>query len=70
MELIGVKKSVILYGEGSIHYMYRGQDDEPVRQETQMNAVSTSYEVPILTIVDPHGLDKMLQHFRLEGCTS
>ena len=70
MSLIGVKHSVILHGEGSIHYMYRGKDDEPVRQETQMNAISTSYEVPILTIVDPHGLDKMLQHFRLEGCTS
>lgn len=70
MNILGVKHSVLLYGEGSIYYMYREPGQEPIRQETQMSPISTTVEFPAMLTVNPHGLEKMLQHFRLEGCTS
>jgi hypothetical protein len=70
VSMLGIKRSVILYGSGTIHYVHRGEGLEPSREENIMASISTKVEYPTLGVVDPHGLDQMLQYFRLEGCTS
>lgn len=61
-----VKESILLYGSSSIDYVHH--DGGKTRQETQMQKVSTRFEFPSLQYIDPHGLNNLLQGFRLEGC--
>jgi hypothetical protein len=60
-----VTKSVILYGNRSIHYI-TSPDGESHRQELQMASHGSEFEVPRQSVVDPGGLDMMLRIFRNE----
>jgi hypothetical protein len=62
------KTSVLLYGNRSIHYVYHGLNGEKSRQEVPLQRISHSIELPSLETLDPHGLDKQLRNFKIEGC--
>lgn len=61
-----VHKSVLLYGNKSINYIYHG--NESTRQEIPLNAISHSIEFPSLENLDPNGLEDKLFRFRIEDC--
>ena len=63
------KRSVLLYGRSSIHYM-QISDEKPQRSETPLQSFSTSIEVPSLELFDSLGLDYMLRDCRYEGGNS
>lgn len=58
-------KQYILYGRSSLTPIYTG-DGTTHLTETEMKSFSVSSELPLLSIVDPLGLDHMLVHFKLE----
>jgi len=59
------KKSVMLYGRSSIHYIHTpGQ--EPRRMQTSLQKHGVRMEVPRMSIIDPIGLDYILRTFRGE----
>lgn len=60
-----VSKQVLLYGRGSINYVY-GPDGQVERMETPLHEYSGEIEVPRLQHLDPFGLDYMLRVFRTE----
>lgn len=62
--------SVLLYGNSSIHYIHRGDDDAPVRQVVPMASYETSVEFPSLENVNPHSLHNLLLTLKLEECDS
>ena len=62
-----VTTSVLLYGRTSIEYHQDIKDNEK-RIEIPLQSISHSVEVPMLNIIDPHGLDFKLRVFRIEGC--
>ena len=62
-----VTTSVLLYGRTSIEYHQDIKDNEK-RIEIPLQSISHSVEVPMLNIIDPHGLDYKLRVFRNEGC--
>lgn len=62
--------SVLLYGNSSIYYMHKGDDDERVRQVVPMASYETSVEFPSLENVNPHGLHNLLLMLQLEECDS
>lgn len=64
------KTSVLLYGNRSIHYVYHGLNGEKSRQEVPLQRISHSIELPSLETLDPHGLDRQLRNFKIEGCRS
>lgn len=66
--LFAGNESVLLYGNKSIHYIDHGE--QKVRQEIPLQTISHSFEFPSIHNVDPHGLENMLWHFKVEGCTS
>lgn len=58
-------KQYILYGRSSLTPMYDG-NGTTLLSEIEMKSFSISSELPLLSIVDPIGLDNMLVHFKLE----
>ncbi len=58
-------KQYILYGRSSLTPIYAG-DGTTHLTETEMKSFAVSSELPLLNIVDPVGLDRMLIHFKLE----
>ena len=62
-----VKKSVLLYGNKSINYIY-GPNEQVTRQEIPLQQISHSIEFPALENIDPHTLDYMMRVFRVEDC--
>lgn len=64
------KTSVLLYGNRSIHYVYHGLNGEKSRQEVPLQRINHSIELPSLETLDPHGLDRQLRNFKIEGCRS
>lgn len=65
ISLLGVHKSILLYGRKSISYMDTGS--EKIRQEMPLQSYSTSVEYPSLQYIDPHNLDYHLLSLRLKG---
>ncbi|MDF3055688.1 MAG: hypothetical protein K0Q74_1595 [Gammaproteobacteria bacterium] len=65
ISLLGVHKSILLYGRKSISYMDTGS--EKIRQEMPLHLYSTSVEYPSLQYIDPHNLDYHLLSLRLKG---
>ncbi|EDN69741.1 conserved hypothetical protein [Beggiatoa sp. PS] len=59
-------KSVLLYGNRSIHYIYHGSNNQKTRQEVPLQPISHSVEFPSLEYLEPHGLDYKLRVFRFE----
>jgi hypothetical protein len=60
-----VNRSVLLYGRKAVHHVF-GPEGEIKRMETQLGGHGTEFEVPRMTILDPHGLEIMLRVFRYE----
>lgn len=58
-------KQYILYGRSSLTPIYTG-DGAAHLTEIEMKSFSISSELPLLSIVDPVGLDHMLVNFKLE----
>jgi hypothetical protein len=58
-------KSVLLYGNKSINYVY-GSGEKPKRMELSLQSHETKMEFPRLENIDPFGLDYMLRVFRVE----
>ena len=56
----------LLYGTGSIVYVHRGPDANPVRQELPMSTIRHEVEIPRLQELDPVGLQRDLLKFRSE----
>lgn len=65
ISLLGVHRSILLYGRKSISYMDTGS--EKIRQEMPLHSYSTSVEYPSLQYIDPHNLDYHLLTLRLKG---
>jgi len=61
-------KTVLLYGNKSIHYIH-SVDDQNNRMEIPLQRHSTEMEFPRLENIDPLGLDYMLRTFRSEQIT-
>lgn len=66
--LFAGNESVLLYGNKSITYIHHGE--KKTRQEVPLSEISTSFELPSMHNLDPHGLENMLWQFKAEGCTS
>ncbi|WP_128784475.1 hypothetical protein [Photobacterium chitinilyticum] len=66
--LFGDNESVLLYGNKSIHYVYRREGK--TRQEMPLQQIKHSFELASMQNIDPYGLDDKLWHFRVEGCNS
>lgn len=62
--------TMLLYGSKYIHYIKNGPEGQSTRQETPLQHFSYSIEFPLLDNLDHNGLEHMLRHFRLEGCSS
>jgi hypothetical protein len=59
------KKSVMLYGRSSIHYIH-GPGQERRRMQMPLQKHGVRMEVPRMSIVDPIGLERMRRTFRGE----
>ena len=60
-----IKKSIILYGNSSVHLTY-SNTGETTRKSIQLESHEYSYELPRYEVVDSVGLDYMLRVFRVE----
>lgn len=58
------KRSVLLYGRTSIHYV--DAPDAPRRVAMPLQQHGTSFEVPRLSVLDPLGLDRVRRVFQAE----
>ena len=61
-----IPKAVLLYGTGSIVYVHRDPASGPVRQEMAMSTFRHEVEIPRLQEIDPLGLQRDIQRFRVE----
>ena len=59
-------KVVLLYGNRSITYVPAYGDEPERRLVTEMESFEHSQEYARMSVVDPHGIDLMLRHFRVE----
>ena len=59
-------KVVLLYGNRSITYVPQYGDEPERRLVTEMQSHHHSQEYARMSVVDPHGIDLMLRHFRAE----
>lgn len=67
--LLFAKKSVVLYGNKSISYIYKSED-QPTRHVIPFQSVSTTIDFPRMYLIDPIGLDYILTSYRLEKFTT
>lgn len=58
-------RSTLLYGRKAIHHVF-GPEGDIRRMETLLGEYGTRIEIPRMTILDPEGLDLMLDVFRHE----
>jgi hypothetical protein len=58
-------RSILLYGQKSINYIYGG-DGQPKRTEMPLTSHSVQMEFPRMDNLDPYGVDYMLRVFRVE----
>lgn len=61
-----VSKQYILYGRSSLTPVHTNEGTSSLA-ETEMKSFSISSELPLLSSVDPAGLDRMLLQFKLES---
>lgn len=61
-----IHKAAILYGTGSIFYVYGEEGSEPHRQEISMGYHEFSFEAPRLSVIDPIGLQFAIYRFQSE----
>jgi hypothetical protein len=59
-------KVVLLYGNRSITYVPPYGDEPERRLVTEMQSYEHSQEYARMSVLDPHGIDLMLRHFRVE----
>ena len=59
-------QAVVLYGTGTIYYMYTSDESEPHRQESNFASFQQTIDIPRLEVFDPVGLDFALRRFRAE----
>ncbi len=63
-------KTILLYGNKSIHYMHDLDDSgQATRVESPMHGFETTIEVARFNNIDPHGYDYWMRVFRVEGCS-
>ena len=61
------QESTVLYGTGSIYYLYTGDDSSPRRQVSTFGSYKQEMEIPRLEVLDPVGLDHTIRRFRSEA---
>ena len=61
------QESTVLYGTGSIYYLYTGDDSSPRRQVSTFGSYKQEMEIPGLEVLDPVGLDHAIRRFRSEA---
>ena len=64
------QKSTVLYGTGSIYYLYIGDESTPRRQVSSFASHRQEMEVPGLEVLDPVGLDYAIGRFQSEAPSS
>ena len=60
------QESTVLYGTGSIYYLYTGDDSNPRRQVSKFGSYKQEMEIPRLEVLDPVGLDRAIRRFQSE----
>ena len=61
------QESTVLYGTGSIYYLYTGDDSSPRRQVSKFGSYKQELEIPRLEVLDPVGLDRAVRRFWSEA---
>ena len=61
------QKSTVLYGTGSIYYLYIGDESTPRRQVSSFASHRQEMEVPRLEVLDPVGLDYAIGRFQIRS---
>lgn len=64
------QKSTVLYGTGSIIYLYIGDESTPRRQVSSFASHRHEMEIPRLEVLDPVGLNHAIRRFRSEEPSS
>ena len=64
------QKSTVLYGTGSINYLYIGDESAPRRQVSSFTSHRHEMEIPRLEVFDPLGLDYAIRRFQSEAPSS
>ena len=64
------QKSTVLYGTGSINYLYIGDEITPRRQVSSFASHRHEMEIPRLEVLDPVGLDYAIRRFQSEAPSS
>ena len=59
-------KSQVLYGSGSVYYLYTGDDSSPRRQVSSFISHRHQMEIPRLEVLDPVSLDYTIRRFQSE----
>ena len=67
LSIIG--KSTLLYGKTSIYRVF-APDGQSHRMEMPMHSFGVEFEIPRMEVIDPAGLNFMLNAFRAEGRSS
>ncbi len=62
-----VHRSVLLYGTGTISYVYTNEGCDPHRQEMPLASFHQTIEIPRLEVIDPVGLHYAMYRFRSEA---
>ena len=61
------QKSTVLYGTGSIYYLYIGDDSVPRRQVSSFASHRQEMEIPRLEVLDPVGIDCAIRLLQSEA---
>ena len=64
------QKSTVLYGTGSIYYLYIGDESVPRRQVSSFASHRQEMEIPRLEVLDPVGLDYAIHRIQSEAPSS
>ena len=59
-------RSLVLYGTGSVYYVYSGDESQPRRQVSPVSIFRQTIEFPRLSVLDPVGLHFTTLSLRLE----
>ena len=62
-----VSRATVLYGTGTIAYLYEGESSDPHRQELSFSSFNQTIEIPRLEVLDPVGLRNAIHQFRFEA---
>lgn len=62
-----VRRSVLLYGSGSVYYVHADKGSDPQRQEMPLASFHQEIDMPRLEALDPVGLQNAILRFRSEA---